>query len=336
MVEQVTLKTVATEAGVHASTVSRALRRAAAGRVEVTAADARIVEIAERLGYVPNPNAASLTTKRSQSIGVLVPHLTDIVLSRIYDAIEEGANGAGFETFVANTHDSPGQQRRRIALLRGRNVDGLILGDARLDSRYLEELAARGFPLVLVSRRYPGLVSSTTDDVAGGRLAGDHLADLGHHRIGVISGPQWASTGLDRRDGCVSALSRRGIEVEPELVRMDGFDVEDGRRAAEALLDLPVPPTAFFVANDYAAIGVLGALRRRGMAPGRDVGVVGFNDIPLCAELTVPLTSVRSSHEEMGRRAVEMLLALMGGLPVSSVTLHPELVIRDSTVPGTA
>jgi LacI family transcriptional regulator len=319
---------------VHPSTVSRALRRAASGKGRVTEADSRIAEIAQRLGYVPNPNAASLTTKSSQAIGVLVPQLTDIVLSRIYDAIEGAANRAGFETFVANTHDDAVAQRRRIALLLGRNVDGLIFGDARLDSHHLEELASRGAPLVLTSRRYPGLLSSTCDDVAGGRLAGDHLAGLGHTRIGIVSGPEWASTGVDRRDGCVRALAGHGIEPSPDLIRMDGFDVEDGREAAEALLDLPKPPTAIFAANDYAAIGVLGALRRRGLQPGRDVAVVGYNDIPICSELTVPLTSIRSAHDEMGKRAVEILLALIHGLPVSSATLQPELVVRETTVPG--
>jgi LacI family transcriptional regulator len=295
--------------------------------------DLQIAAIAQNLGYVPNPNAASLTTKRSQSVGVLVPQLTDVVLSRIYDAIEAAANAAGLETFVANTHDEPSEQRRRIVALSGRSVDGLIIGDARLDDDGLQELTSRRVPVVLVSRRYRGLLSSTLDDVAGGRIVAEHLADLGHTRVGIISGPTWTSTGIDRRDGFLDVFRKRGIDVPDELVEMGGFDVAFGRQAADRLFALHEPPTAIFAANDDAAVGVLGALRDRQLEPGRDVALVGFNDIPICRELTVPLSSVRSDHAEIGRRAIQILLAAMHGLPVSSSLLQPELVVRESSGP---
>lgn len=201
----VTLKTVAAAAGVHVSTVSRALRRVALDPAGASAGDLRLFELARDMDYVPNPNAASLTTKKSTAFGVLVPRLTDVVLSAMYDAIEETANRAGYETFVANTHDDPIQQRRRIDLLLGRNVDGLIFGDARLDSENLENLQRRGIKFVLISRRYPGMTSVTCDDHRGGYLAGEHLAGLGHTRVGIVSGPAWASTGIDRLEGCRAA-----------------------------------------------------------------------------------------------------------------------------------
>lgn len=330
----VTLKTVAEAAGVHVSTVSRALRRVAAGPGSATESDLRLSRLAQELGYVPNPNAASLTTKKSTAFGVLVPHLTDIVLSAMYDAIEDTANRAGYETFVANTHDDAARQRRRIDLLLGRNVDGLIFGDARLDSANLDELSRRGVAFVLVSRRYPGALSATCDDHLGGRLVGEHLARLGHTRVGIISGPRWASTGIDRLEGCIAALNGAGIDVPAPYVREEGFDPAAGRRGAEALLSLPEPPTAIFAANDFSAIGVLGVLRERSLRPGQDIAVVGYNDISICSELTVPLTTVHSPHREIGMRAAEMLLAVTHGLPASSVALTPRLVVRQSTVPA--
>lgn len=329
-----TLKTVARAAGVHVSTVSRALRRAATPGTQPAPDDDRIVALARELGYVPNPNAASLTTKRSSAFGVLVPHLTDIVLSAIYDSIEHTANKMGYETFVANTHDDMAEQRRRIDLLLARHVDGLIIGDARLDSDNLTELARRGVKFVLVSRRFPGMLSSTCDDAAGGRLAGAHLADLGHRRVAIVSGPPWSSTGVDRMQGARDALAEAGVAVPDEFVHMSGFDVEHGRAAAASVLSLPDPPTAIFAANDFSAVGVLGELRRRGLRPGHDVAVVGYNDIPICEELMVPLTSVHSPLAEIGARAVEILLAATRGLPASSVAMKPELIVRETTFPG--
>ncbi|CAN5741702.1 substrate-binding domain-containing protein [soil metagenome] len=327
----VTLRTIADAAGVHVSTVSRALRRAATPGADVSAADARIVALAKELRYTPNPNAASLTTNRSTALGVLVPHLTDIVLSLVYDAIEGEADKAGYETFVANTHDEPAEQVRRFELLLGRRVDGLILGDARLDGANLAELERRKVRFVLVSRRSPGYLSVCGDDYRGGRQIGEHLAALGHTEIGIIGGPAWASTSVDRVNGCVDALAAAGVEVAPANILELGFDANHGHDGALHLLSQRKPPTAIFAVNDFSAIGVIGALRELDRRPGRDVAVAGYNDIPVAGELMIPLTTVRSPMEEMGVRAVQTLLAVLYGLPTSSTTLPTELVIREST-----
>lgn len=327
----VTLRTIAEVAGVHVSTVSRALRRAATPGADVSAADARIVALAKELRYTPNPNAASLTTNRSTALGVLVPHLTDIVLSLVYDAIEGEADRAGYETFVANTHDEPSEQVRRFELLLGRRVDGLILGDAHLDGTNLAELERRKVRFVLVSRRSPGYLSVCGDDYRGGRQIGEHLAALGHTEVGIIGGPPWASTSVDRVNGCVDALAVAGVEVPPENILALGFDADHGHAGAMKLLTQRRPPTAIFAVNDFSAIGVMGALRELERLPGRDVAVAGYNDIPVAGELMIPLTTVRSPMEEMGVRAVQTLLAVLHGLPTSSTTLPTELVVRTST-----
>ncbi|WP_127783009.1 LacI family DNA-binding transcriptional regulator [Rhodococcus sp. X156] len=329
----VTLKTVAVAAGVHVSTVSRALRRAALDGDSASPRDRELLELAREMGYVPNPNAASLTTRRSMAFGVLVPRLTDTVLAAVYDAVEETANRAGYATFVSNTRDDPAEQQRLVELLLGRAVDGLIIGDSRLDNDNIARLVERGIDLVLVSRRCAGAPSVTTDDVAGGELAATHLLELGHRSIGVVAGPLWASTAAERVTGFRATLERARVALPAEHVREEGFDVAAGRRGTEALLDGPCPPTAIFATNDDAAIGALGVLRDRGLRPGHDVSVIGYNDIPIAAELAVPLSTVRAPLQEMGVRAAETLLALTHRLPASSVALKPQLVARATTAP---
>jgi len=184
---------------------------------------------------------------------------------------------------------------------------------------------------VLVSRRSPGHLSVCGDDYRGGRQIGEHFAALGHTEVGIIGGPRWASTSVDRVNGCVDALEAAGVTVRPGNVLELGFDAEHGHVGALQLLTQRTPPTAIFAVNDFSAIGVMGALRELGRHPGRDVAVAGYNDIPVAGELMIPLTTVRSPMEEMGVRAVQTLLAVLYGLPTSSTTLPTELVVREST-----
>ncbi|WP_228447445.1 LacI family DNA-binding transcriptional regulator [Streptomyces paludis] len=325
----VTLADVAADAGVHQSTASRALRDGAG--VGAATAD-RVRESARRLGYVVNPAASSLRTGRSRLLGVLVPRLTDIVLATVYEGIEAGAAAAGYQAVVANTGDDPAVQRAKVERLLALRVDGLLLGDARGDTTLAPELVARGVPVVLVSRRLRGVPSFTCDDLVGGRLVAEHLLALGHRRVGVVAGEAYASTGVERTKGFTDAFARAGIPVPPELIVNAPFDVHGGERAAHRLLAAEPRPTAVFAVNDFAAIGVMGALRASGLTPGRDIAVAGFNDVPLSAQLPIPLTSVRSPMRDMGERAAAALVGQIEGRPARSRRFAPELMVRDSTV----
>jgi LacI family transcriptional regulator len=330
-VPPVTLAAVASRAGVHVSTVSRALTPGAPGVSASTGA--RIRAIAAEMGYQPDPAAAALRTRRTSVLGVLVPRLTDFVLARIYEGIDAAAAEAGYNTFVANTTDDPDLRRTRLDGLLSRRVDGIVLGDARLDGDDLvKTLDSKGIPYVLVSRRLRGHLSVTTDDLLGGRLAAQHLLELGHERVAVVAGEPYASTGVERTAGFRRAYADAGRPVPDERVLHSRFDVEGGHSAAAALLDLRPRPTAIFAVNDTAAVGVMGALRERGLRPGTDVAVVGYNDIPLAADLPVPLTSVHSPMFEMGSAALALLLDRIQGLPTRSRRLRPELVARASTL----
>jgi LacI family transcriptional regulator len=267
---------------------------------------------------------------------VLVPRLTDLVLAEIYDAIEVEANRHGLDSFVVNTHDETREQLRRVRSLVARRVNGLILGDVYRVGTSLAAIEAFNVPFVLVNRSRRGYPSSTCDDQLGGHLVGSHLANMGHTEIGIISGGLHTSTAYDRVDGCRRALAERGIDIPESRIIALGFDVEAGRRGAAALLDSRNPPTAIFATNDFAAIGAMGVLRDKHLQAGRDVAVVGFNDISLCRDLAIPLTSVRSPHALIGRTAVDMLLKLLAGDECQSILHAPELIVRESSDPGTS
>lgn len=332
---RVTLRTIAKMSGVHVTTVSRVLSPApqSGARAASAATASHIRTLARDLGYVPNPHATGLRTQRSNLVGVLAPRMSDVVFALIYEGMEEASGERGLYTFVTNSRDDPQLRRDKTEMLLARRVAGLIIGDAAADAQFVDELERRAVPFVLVSRHAGDHPAVTCDDYLGGRLVAEHLLELGHRQPAVIAGEPYASTGIDRTAGFVDRYAEAGLPIADERVRHSRFDVQGGRTAAAALLRQAERPTAIFAVNDFAAIGALGPLREVGLHAGRDIALVGFNDIPLAAELPVPLTSVHSELNLMGRGAVDLLVARLGGRPTESVRLSPRLVVRESSCP---
>ena len=326
-----TLQMIASELRVSVSTVSRVLnstpesaRRAASKKT----AD-RIRALAQELGYTPNPHARNLRARRSREIGVLVPRVSDLVLATIYEGIQEEAAEHDLQSFVLSTFDDAETHNRALATLERRRVDGVILGDGRLDDAGFD---VPSVPAVAVSRRDPHIISITCDDLLGGRLAADHLFELGHTDVAILSGQPYASTGLDRTAGFVERWREHGLEVPGARIVNCSFDTRGGRAAIDELGGLLSHVTAIFAVNDFTAIGAMGALRQRGINVGDDIGLIGFNDVSLAADLPIPLTSVRSPMTELGIHALGALISVMDGEPVESVRLQPELHARQSTL----
>lgn len=327
----VTLTEVAKRAGVHVSTVSRAL--SSDPRIGADTVD-RIRLLAEEMGYEPDPAAAALRTGRSSVLGVLVPRVSDYVLATIYEGIDASANERGYNTFVSNSNDDPLLRREKLNDLLSRRVEGVVLGDARLDGDELVGiLRKRGVPYILVNRRLRGHPSVTTDDILGGRLAASHLLELGHENVGIIAGPSYASTCAERTHGFVSQFRSAGVGIDEGRIINSGTDAVGGHEAGSALLAGNPDLTAIFAINDFAAVGAMGAIREFGKVPGRDVAVVGYNDVPLSTYLPVPLTSVSSPMFQMGQEAMTMLFDLIAGRDAEPKLLTPHLVARASTVP---
>jgi LacI family transcriptional regulator len=332
---RVTLKDIAREAGVSVASASRALHGVTGGaRAPSADTAARVRATAARLGYSRDQLATGLRTRRSRLLGMLVPRLSDYVLATIYEGVEEAARLAGYRTVVANTYDDPDEQRARADVMLDHRVEGLIIGDASARGDLLDDLERRGVPFVLVSRRTAGHPAVTGDDLAGGRLVAEHLLDLGHGRVAVLAGEPYASTGTDRTRGFLECWSASGQSVPADWIVHGPFDAAGGRQAMQRVLDTPgPPPTAVFAVNDFAAIGAMGALRDAGLRVGRDVAIVGYNDVSLAAELPIPLSTVATPNLEMGRRGVQLLLEILDGGRPASVLLPPKLRVRASSEP---
>jgi LacI family transcriptional regulator len=327
---EVNLQAIARRAGVHVSTASRVLRQAEPARGWSEPAR-RVIAAAAELGYRPNRLASSLRTRRSNTIGVVMPRLADTVIATICQAVESAARSAGYQLLLTTPPDETGAQLEAVDFLLSRQVDGLIVSSLHLSSP-IPRLTNLSVP-VIATNRHPGawLPAVVGDDVDGGRIAAEHLLELGHRRIGVVAGPRHASTAVERVAGFRLAHEQRDLAVDEALVVHTDFEVEGGVVGAHTLLSLAEPPTAIFAVNDTAAIGVMGAARQRGLRVPEDLSIIGYNDISVVAQLPTPLTTVHSPTATMGAVAVERLLAAMREEPMRGEVLPVSLVVRSST-----
>ncbi|WP_136587599.1 LacI family DNA-binding transcriptional regulator [Microbacterium hydrothermale] len=323
----VTLKDVARASGVSISTVSRVLDDRIPRSSSATAA--RVRAVADDLGYRRNVSASSLRRGATATIGVLVPRLTDAVMALMFEAVERAARRRGYFAVVATCGDDADDERRATETLLGRGVDGLVLATARLDDALPASLRDDGVPHVLALRTDDLSPSVLGDDETGGYLAVRHLLDLGHRDIGIVTGPWFTSSGRDRRAGAERALREAGAPLRDERVLAVGYGLDHGIDAGRRLLDAPSPPTAVFAANDNLALGVSSVAQSLGMAVGRDLSLVGYNDIPLVSRLPVPLTSVHTHFDRIAETAFDLLLAAPGGARIERVM--PTLIPRSST-----
>lgn len=330
----VTIKDVAQLAGVHSSTVSRALNPATRSMVAQGLA-ASILQAAQKLGYQPDHLAASLRTGRSQLVGVLLPDIANPVFAPILSGITERLIEDGYSTIVADA--GPGSPSA-TALLDGliaHRVDGLILATAAREDTLVGRCLERDVPVVLVNRAeaQPRVSAVVSDDMRGMQLAVDHLAALGHRKIGHIAGPPTLSTGLLRLRGFEAAIRDHSTSLEGFSQNATAYSREAGAEAASKLLAAAPQITGIVAANDLLALGAYDALRDRGLHCPGDVSVVGHNDMPLMDLVAPALTTVRIEHRAMGREAADLLFQRMrrDDIPTRMVMLTPRLVIRGST-----
>lgn len=334
----VTLRDVARAAQVHPGTASRALNPSTRSQVKVETAE-RVLHAAAELGYRVNPIARSLRTSRSLTVGVLIPDLTNPFYPPIVRGIEDELSGGSYVALVANTDNDSAKEKRVLQTLRERQVDGLIVMTAKRKHPLLVEVAASGIPMVLVSRDVDGLAVSGVmlDDEEAMQLAVGALRDLGHRRIGHVSGPRTVSTAVHRRQGFVRA-TKRVADVSTVIVESAQFSIEAGEVACGQLLDEHPDVTGIVAANDMIALGCLTALADRGLNCPDDVSVIGVNDSQFLDHTAPPLSTVSVPKYEMGRSAAQLLLTQLqatGGRPAAEVRrLRPELRLRGSTGPA--
>jgi LacI family transcriptional regulator len=324
---------------VHQATATRALDPALPGRV--TAATARRVEQAAReLGYVADPTARSLRTRRSGVVGVVVPDLANPVLPPIVRGVERVLWSAGLACLLADTDNDPEREAVHVAELRARRCEGLIVATAARTSPTVTGLVGAELPTVLVTREVDGggLPFVAADDAAGVEAAVAHLVALGHERIAHVTGPLDLSTTVIRAHAFRAAIERAGLPPDPPVIHGDAFTIAAGERATEELLAGAgrSPFTALVAGNDMIALGAIAALRRAGLRCPQDVSVTGHNDMPLVDSVDPPLTTVAIPQDEIGAAAARLLLERIesGATDAPRTLLPTHLVVRGSTAPA--
>jgi LacI family transcriptional regulator len=336
-----TLRDVARLAEVDPSTVSRVLRGDPSQAVRPATRD-RILAAAEQLTYRPNALARGLRTRRTDTLGLIIPSLENVGFSEVTHGIQAAAAAAGRLVVVVEA-----EALERVAqgstvedsysrLIEDGRVDGLIVAFATLDDRLVMQLAERGIPLVLVNRRTVGVHGSVVvDDERGSALAVEHLVGLGHRRIGYVGLAAETDTARRREHGFRTGMNAAGLAVDPLLVTSGSPTLAGGRQAIEALVATAGSqrPTGLFVASLLGAIGVLAGLRDASINVPHDMSVIAFNDHELAAHLDPPLTTVRMPNFEMGAAAVGLLLEAINGEDQRDLMIEtpPEVIVRGST-----
>lgn len=325
--EPATIRDVARSANLSIASVSRALNGHANVHPETRA---RVIAVAQELGYVPNAAARSLSTQRTQAIGVVLPDFHGEFFSELMRGMDRAASTHGYQLLMSNTHADPGMTRHAIAAMLGR-VDGLVVMAPQFGAAELLGSLPQHVPTVLANTRDgTGRHTIRIDNRQGAALAVEHLVALGRRDIVHLSGPSANIDALERREGFVSALARLAPDLPVRICDGD-FQDEYGHRIVAGMIAAGETFDAIFAANDMMALGALHALREAGIDVPGQVAVIGFDDIPLARYLS--LTTLRVDVAGVGSRAIERLVSEIGLAAPPAVTeaITPALIVRQST-----
>jgi LacI family transcriptional regulator len=334
--DRATIVDVARRAGVSKSTVSLVL--SGSDLVALKTRD-RVNRAMQALGYVYHRGAANLRAASSHFVGMVISDLNNPFFAELAAGIEDALYHLGFTPILANTNEDPERQAQVLRSLREHHVAGIIISPARgSDAWTLGQQWPDAIPAVTTMRRIVGspLPYIGPDNARGERGAVEHLLRLGHRRIGFLGGDSAMTTHLERVSGWRDALNDAGVAADHSLIIESAPNRAGGRLAIERVLSLPRPPTAVLCYNDIVAIGATRELNVRGIAPGRDFAVVGFDDIAEAEFNAPPLTTINAETREMGRRCAESLLGLIRRADPAGLSFagHARLVVRESCGAG--
>jgi LacI family transcriptional regulator len=331
---RVTIFDVAEAAGVSYGTVSRVINNNPNVK---PATRARVMDAIGRLGYVINRQAQNLARGQTTSIGVLAPDLGTGYIGEIMRGIDAELDRVGYDLMLFTTHRRAAKESNYVTTLVQGVVEGLLLVLPRNPVDYLGSLRAHHFPHVLIDHQ--GIDSESPAVGAanwqGAYIATEYLVQLGHKRIGFITGSMDLGCAQDRLEGYKSALRTHHLPELPDLIFEGDFFQNSGFTGADALLNLEEPPSAIFASNDVMAMGAMDAIRHRGLRIPDDISIIGFDNIPQSAMVFPALTTVHQPLEQMGRVATQMLLDMLGQpeFKVRQIDLPTELVERASCAP---
>jgi LacI family transcriptional regulator len=328
----ITLSDVARELGISKATVSLTINGSPLVAIKTRE---KILKKIEELGYVYNRGAAGLSTGKSRIIGLAVHDITNPYFSEVCAAIESILSQNGRMSFLCNTNESLERQRRFVNTLVEHSADGMILCPAAgTDMESLQPLMRRGIPTVLLTRDVEGVELDFVgnDETLSLKMVTEHLIRLGHRRIAMLGGGQQTSTSYKRRAGYFLAMEENGISVDPALVIDCDTNPQAAEEAVSRIIGQSDRPSAIACYTDQLALGAISGLHRMGLKPGKDIAVVGCDDIPEASRAYVQLTTARIQKWVIGQTAAKLLIKRVSDpdLPLQRVILAPELIIRNS------
>jgi LacI family transcriptional regulator len=328
-----TLKEIAALAGVTSPTVSRVLRGSPETRVSNETRE-KILRFAKEMNYRPNMLARSLKNQSTNVLNFFVPDIGSPVFPEIIRGAENAATERHYCLFISHLDEDSIRRKRYLTLIQDRLIGGLVLAVAGDADDVIKDLVDANAPFILVNRKVPFSQNHViVDDTAGVRLGIRHLVELGHKKIGYISGRLTIDTAVRRLQGYKDALAEFNIAYDEKLVEESSwFDFSDGKNALFNML-ARTSPTAIFASNQTIAVGAISGLQEAGLKIPQDISVMGLHDSPLASIAVPSLTVVKMPLYEMGYRAINALINLItGGDPGVPLVLPPAgLIVRNST-----
>jgi len=334
MDKQITLSDLAKMLNLSTSTISRCLRNAPDVN-PVT--KKKVLALANELNYEPNKLALSLLNKQTNIIGVIVANL-DYVLSTMVKGIDEVALEAGYTVMVCQSNESYGRELVNTSRLLDSLVDGFIVSVSSETKMYdhLKKIQTKNKPLVLFDRLAAGLIAPKVrlDNVAGGRLATQHLIDQGYKKIAVLAGQQNLDISNKRLEGYLETLKKNKIKFDKDLIVHCDFNQDYAYQATKELLSMKKKPEAIFTITDRMAIGAMLAIKEKGLSMPDDIGLIGFNNEPITKLVTPAISSVEQPAFELGKVAAKLLIEVMNNeadLNDKEIVLEPKIFVRESS-----
>ena len=332
MAKRVTIKDVASEVGLSASTVSIVLNGKGASVPKKT--QDRIFAAAEKLHYTPNQTARSLVIGKTSLIGVIVPSVTNVFFAELVRWLQKKFVKYGYDIVLSNNEERVDKDIKYVNLLAGRNIDGLVIAPSAQsllpenEGELMKNLQDLSVPFLFMDRYVKGYPHVAIDNVESGYAIADHLRKSGHQKIGVVTGPLQLNSSKNRLKGFSKRLAEDGIVLAPEYVYEGQYDIETGELAARKLMETDV--TAICVFSDMQAYGVYKALRAMGKRIPEDVSVAGFDDNVFSELLECPLTTMRQPLEELAEATVQTMLQMLDGKVQENQKLSAVLIERES------
>ncbi|MFB7641713.1 LacI family DNA-binding transcriptional regulator [Peribacillus butanolivorans] len=330
---RVTLQQVAKHAGVSTSTASLIVRNNP--RIS-EATRKKVLKSMRELGYVYDRIAANLRSQSSDTVGIIITDISNTFFSEFLIGVHDALEEVGYTVLLGTTFDSVTKQDQLLSTMLEHRVGGLILCPVSESTQEtINRLNEIDTPFVLAVRELPEVNSDYVgiNYPEGARIAVNHLIEKGHKRIAFLGGIRESSTWIERMEGYREALSKAGLEVDESLMIDSAPTREGGLEAVFKVLNNPDPPTAIFCFSDLIAFGVMQGLRMKGLIPGQDIDIVGFDNVPVAEIYHPPLTTVSSFPQLMGKEAANLLHQKMVNIDHEQqrIILNPELIIRESS-----